>query len=95
MKKIYLVSNIEAYSDECLNKKFEIFKTKKEAIEYKNWLVEAYKANWCDYYECDDDELEDWIEIMYETETQFKVLEHDGTEEIDIEIIELDISSIE
>ena len=95
MKKIYLVSNIEAYSDECLNKKFEIFKTKEEAIEYKNWLVEAYKTNWCDYYECDDDELEDWIEIMYETETQFKVLEHDGTEEIDIEIIELDISSIE
>ena len=95
MKKIYLVSNIEAYSDECLNKKFEIFKTKKEAIEYKNWLVEAYKTNWCDYYECDDDELEDWIEIMYETETQFKGLQQDGTEEIDIEIIELDISSIE
>lgn len=95
MKKIYLVSNIEAYSDECLNKNFEIFKTKTEAIEYKNWLVEAYKTNWCDYYECDDDELEDWIEIMYETETQFKVLEQDGTEEIDIEIIELDISSIE
>ena len=35
MKKIYLVSNIEAYSDECLSKNFEIFKTKKEAIEYK------------------------------------------------------------
>ena len=92
--KVYLVSEVIAYSDEPMVKRFEAFTTEKDAIKYKNWLKENWIAEYMDYYECEEDELEDWIEITYDMDCLWGTLSPDGIEELEIEVIELDLSSI-
>lgn len=92
--KIYLVSEVKCYSDEPMIKRFETFTTEEDAIEYKNWLKEKWIAEYMDYYNCEEDELEDWIEITSDMDCLWGTLNSDGTEELEIEVTELDLSSI-
>ena len=92
--KVYLVSEVKCYSDQLMIKRFETFSTEEDAIEYKNWLKETWIAEYMDHYDCEEDELEDWIEITYDMDCLWGTLSSDGTEELEIEVTELDLSSI-
>ena len=92
--KIYLVSEVECYDDTPMSKRFEVFSTKEDAIKYKNWLKENWIAIYMDYYDCEEDEIENWIYITHDKDYLWGTLNSDGTEELEIEVTELDLSSI-
>ena len=92
--KVYLVSEVKCSSDEPMSKRFEAFTTEEDAIKYKNWLKENWITEYMDYYDCEEDEIEDWINITYDMDCLWGTLSSDGTEELEIEVTELDLSSI-
>ena len=68
--KAYLVSEIIAYPDERMQKKFELFKSKEDAIEYLQWKKEELVndiAEHYDYDESEDGDIEDYLMDYIET----------------------------
>ncbi len=95
MNKIYLVSHIQCWTDQAMEKSFQLFNTKEDAIQYKNELKAAIIADLMDYYEAENyDELfTRWCEETYDYECCWGYLNGDGTHEVEIEVDELDILS--
>lgn len=91
--KVYLVSHIQCWSDEAMDKRFQLFQTKEDAIQYKEELKTAIIEDLLEYYEArdEDDLFSNWCEETYDYEWCWGYLNSDGTHEVEIEIDELDI----
>jgi hypothetical protein len=97
--KVYLVSEIIASPDERMQKSFELFKSKEDAIEYLQWKKEEFVndiAEHYDYGESEDRDIEDylmdWVDIVIDEDYHWVII--DDVEEIELEVTELNISSI-
>ena len=95
MKKVYLVSHIQCWNDQAMDKSFQLFNTKEDAIAYKNELKTAIIADLIEYYEArdEDDLFSHWCEETYNYECCWGYLNSDSTHEVEIEVDELDILS--
>ena len=96
MDKIYLVSYIQCWNDQAMEKNFQLFNTKEDAIKYKDELKATIIADLIDYYEVEDeDELFGgrWCEETYDYECCWGYLDSDYSHEVEIEVDELDILS--
>lgn len=92
--KIYLVSEIHSYTDECMTKEFQIFYDKESAIEYKEAVKEAIILDLMEYVDAEDeDELFQFYEITHDYDTLWGYLSPDCTTEFELEVTELDILS--
>ena len=56
MKKVYLVSHVQCWNDQAMDKQFQLFNTKEDAIKYKNELKVAIIADLMEYYEAQDED---------------------------------------
>lgn len=97
--KVYLVSEVIACPDERMQKKFELFKSKEDAIEYLQWKKEEFINDIAEHYDYDESEdrdiedyLMDYIETIVDENYYWAII--DDVEEIELEVTELNISSI-
>ena len=97
--KVYLVSEVIACPDERMQKRFELFKSKEDAIEYLQWRKEEFINNIAEYYDYDESEdrdiedyLLDYIETIVDENYYWAII--DDVEEIELEVTELNVSSI-
>ena len=97
--KVYLVSEVIACPDERMQKKFELFKSKEDAIEYLQWKKEEFVNDIAEHYDYDESEdrdiedyLMDYIETIIDEDYYWAII--DDVEEIELEVTELNISSI-
>ncbi len=95
MNKIYLVSYIQCWNDQDMEKEFHLFNTKEDAIRYKDELKETIIADLMDYYDAmdQDDLFRNWCEETCDYECCWGYLSEDCTKEVEIEVDELDILS--
>lgn len=89
--KIYLVSEVQCFNDERMCKRFSSHKSKEDAIKQFEQLKSLWNHELCDYYDCTNDELEEWIEITCDEWYLFSWLSSDGCTEVEIEITELEL----
>ena len=93
--KVYLVSEVRCYNDESMVKNFEVFSTEEDAIKYKDWLVENWIEDLMKGYNVETiEDLEMYIEITYDMNCIWGFLNEDCSEEVEIEVTELDLSSV-
>ena len=97
--KVYLVSEVIACPDERMQKKFELFKSKEDAIEFLQWKREEFINDIAEHYDYDESEdrdiedyLMDYIDVIIDEDYYWAII--DDVEEIELEVIELNISSI-
>ena len=97
--KVYLVSEVIACPDERMQKKFELFKSKEDAIEYLQWKKEEFINDIAEHYDYDESEdrdiedyLMDYIETIVDENYYWAII--DDVEEIELEVTELNVSSI-
>ena len=95
MKKVYLVSHVQCWNDQAMDKSFQLFNTKEDAIRYKNELKDAIVEDLLDYYGAKDydDLFNHWCEETFDYERCWGYLNGDCTHEVEIEVDELDILS--
>ena len=95
MSKVYLVSHIQCWNDQAMDKQFQLFNTREDAIRYKNELKDAIIEDLLDYYEAKDydDLFGNWCEETHDYDFCWGYLDADGTHEVEIEVTELDILS--
>jgi hypothetical protein len=95
MKKVYLVSHVQCWNDQAMEKNFQLFNTKEDAVAYKNELKAAIIADLIEYYEArdEDDLFNNWCEEKYDYECCWGYLNSDYTHEVEVEVDELDILS--
>ena len=93
--KVYLVSYVRCYTDEAMEKTFQLFNSKEDAIRYKNELKSAIITDLIEYNDARDeaDLFENHIEQTYDYECCWGYLNSDCTTEVEIEVDELDILS--
>ncbi len=92
--KIYLVSETWCWSDERMEKHFAAFSNKEDAIRFKDRQVDLIVYNYCDMYDCENNSLDDlveWVTVTANSPMLFGILSCDGTEEIEIEVTELEV----
>ena len=51
MKKVYLVSHVQCWNDQAMDKSFQLFNTKEDAVAYKNELKAAIIADLIEWLE--------------------------------------------
>ena len=97
--KAYLVSEVIACPDERMQKKFELFKSKEDAIEFLQWKKEEFINNIAEHYDYDESEdrdiedyLMDYIDVIIDEDYYWAII--DDVEEIELEVTELNVSSI-
>ena len=97
--KVYLFSEVIAYPDERMQKSFELFKSKEDAIEYLQWKKEELVNDIAEHYDYDESEdrdiedyLMDYIDIIIDENYHWAII--DDVEEIELEVTELNVSSI-
>ena len=97
--KAYLVSEVIACPDERMQKRFELFKSKEDAIEYLQWKKEEFVNDIAEHYDYDESEdrdiedyLMDYIDVIIDEDYYWAII--DDVEEIELEVTELNISSI-
>ena len=97
--KAYLVSEVIACPDERMQKKFELFKSKEDAIEFLQWKKEEFINDMAEHYDYDESEdrdiedyLMDYIDVIIDEDYYWAII--DDVEEIELEVTELNISSI-
>ena len=97
--KVYLVSEVVACPDERMYKKFEYFKSKEDAIEFLQWKREEFINDIAEHYDYDESEdgdiedyLMDYIETIIDEDYYWAII--DDVEEIELEVTELNVSSI-
>ena len=97
--KVYLFSEVIAYPDERMQKSFELFKSKEDAIEFLQWKREEFIndiAEYYDYDEFEDGDIEDYlmdcIDTIIDESYHWAII--DDVEEIELEVTELNVSSI-
>ena len=97
--KVYLVSEVIACPDERMQKRFELFKSKEDAIEYLQWRKEEFINDIAEHYDYDESEdrdiedyLMDYIETIIDEDYYWAII--DDVEEIELEVTELNVSSI-
>ena len=97
--KVYLVSEVIACPDERMQKKFELFQSKEDAIEFLQWKKEEFINNIAEHYDYDESEdrdiedyLMDYIDVIIDEDYYWAII--DDVEEIELEVTELNISSI-
>lgn len=92
---VYLVSKIECWSDELACKEFDCFSNKDDALQYFEQQVELYICHLCDYYDLEENSLElleeEYITVVHNGPRLFVALSFDGTEEVQIELTELEL----
>ena len=89
--KIYLVSEIQCYSDDVMQKRFKSFDTIEAALKYKDELVSLWKHDLCEYYDCTSNELEDNIDVIRNYELEWSFLSSDCTQEVSIEVTAVEL----
>jgi hypothetical protein len=90
--KVYLLSKVDCYTDESMQKEHLLFSTFEEACVYKEELVKAIKADLMEHYEVEnEDELYDMIDITSDNDWIWGYLNCDCTHEVEVEIEELDV----
>ena len=97
--KAYLVSEVIACPDERMQKRFELFKSKEDAIEYLQWRKEEFINDIAEHYDYDESEdrdiedyLMDYIDVIVDENYYWAII--DDVEEIELEVTELNVSSI-
>lgn len=97
--KVYLVSEVIACPDERMQKKFELFKSKEDAIEFLQWKKEEFINDIAEHYDYDESEdrdiedyLMDYIDVIIDEDYYWAII--DDVEEIELEVTELNVSSI-
>lgn len=97
--KVYLVSEVIACPDERMQKKFELFKSKEDAIEFLQWKREEFINDIAEHYDYDESEdrdiedyLMDYIDVIIDEDYYWAII--DDVEEIELEVTELNVSSI-
>ena len=92
---IYLVSKIKCWSDELACKEDYAFKNLEDALEKQEQLVDLYICHLCDYYDLEENSLElleeEYITVVHNGPRLFVALSFDGTEEVQIELTELEL----
>ena len=93
--KVYLVSKIKCWSDEIAYKEYDCFSNKEDAIKRFEQQVDLYICHLCDYYDFEINSLElledEYITVVHNGPNLFIALSFDGTEEVQIELTELDL----
>lgn len=90
--KVYLVAEVYCYSDEAMDKRFEVFSDKNSAIAYMNEVRETIILDLIDYNDYEDEnELWSCYEQTFNYETSWGYLSPDCTTEYELEIYELDL----
>ena len=89
--KIYLVSEIQCYCDDTMQKRFKAFSNIEEALEYKEQLVSLWDHELCDYYDCTRNELKDYIEVIRDYELEWSFLSSDCAQEVSIEVTAVEL----
>ena len=97
--KAYLVSEVIACPDERMQKRFELFKSKEDAIEFLQWKKEEFINDIAEHYDYDESEdrdiedyLMDYIDVIVDENYYWAII--DDVEEIELEVTELNVSSI-
>ena len=97
--KVYLVSEVIACPDERMQKKFELFQSKEDAIEFLQWKKEEFINDIAEHYDYDESEdrdiedyLMDYIDVIIDEDYYWAII--DDVEEIELEVTELNVSSI-
>ena len=97
--KAYLVSEVIACPDERMQKRFELFKSKEDAIEFLQWKKEEFITDIAEHYDYDESEdrdiedyLMDYIDVIIDEDYYWAII--DDVEEIELEVTELNVSSI-
>ena len=97
--KVYLVSEVIACPDERMQKRFELFKSKEDAIEFLQWKKEEFINDIAEHYDYDESEdrdiedyLMDYIDVIVDENYYWAII--DDVEEIELEVTELNVSSI-
>ena len=97
--KAYLVSEVIACPDERMQKRFELFKSKEDAIEFLQWKKEEFINDIAEHYDYDESEdrdiedyLMDYIDVIIDEDYYWAII--DDVEEIELEVTELNVSSI-
>ena len=97
--KVYLFSEVIACPDERMQKKFELFQSKEDAIEFLQWKKEEFINDIAEHYDYDESEdrdiedyLMDYIDVIIDEDYYWAII--DDVEEIELEVTELNISSI-
>ena len=92
---IYLVSKIKCWSDELAYKESYAFKNLEDALEKHEQLVDLYICHLCDYYDLEENSLElledEYITVIHNGPRFFVAISFDGTEEVQIELTELEL----
>ena len=93
---VYLVSKVICWPDETMDKEFYCFENYEDAIAYKNKLLDLYVCGLCDYFDLEENSLdalldEDYLTVVHDGNRYFSAISFDGTEEIDIEVTELEV----
>ena len=92
--KVYLVSKVICWSDEKMEKDFHCFSDIETALSFKDRLVDLYIAEQCDIYDCEHNDLElleNYLDVTHNGKMLFATLSCDGTEELEIEVTELEL----
>lgn len=93
--KTYLVSKIKCWSDELAYKDYYLYQDLEDALEKLQQLVDLYICDLCDYYDLEENSLElleeQYITIVHNGPRFFCAIVFDGTEEIQIELTELEL----
>jgi hypothetical protein len=89
--KVYLVSKVIAYSTENMSKEFKVFKDKDIAQLYFDTLVNDYKIDTMDYYECTQEELCEHLDISFDSHSMFCAISDVGDTEIEIILEEMEV----
>lgn len=92
--KVYLVSKIYCYSDEVMNKDFEVFTDKDSALKYFEEVKESIIEDLIELEDVEDtDELFNIYEETYNYKSIWGYLSPDCTTEFELEIHDLDLLS--
>lgn len=94
--KTYLVSKIKCWSDELAYKDYYLYQDLEDALNKLQQLVDIYICDLCDYYDLEENSLElleerGWLTVVHNGPRFFCAISFDGTEEIQVELTELEL----
>lgn len=89
--KIYLVSQVEVLEMDTMNTSFKLFNDINIAKAYFDTLVNDFKINALELYECKIDELSGYLYGIYEDKYLFSAIADRDITEIKIELKEMEI----
>lgn len=89
--KVYLVSQVEVFEMDTMYTSFKLFNDINIAKAYFDTLVNDFKINALERYECEIDELSDYLYDIHEDKYFFSAIADSDITEIKTELKEMEI----